>query len=164
MYRHLVTVKVGVEGGANQRVQLNRLAFDQDRLEGLDAQTVQRRRTVEHDRVFLDHLFQNVPHHRRAGFDFLLGRLDGGRNAHGFQARKDEGFEQFERHQLGQAALMKLERRAHHDDGAARVIDPLAQQVLAETTALALDHVGQRFERALVGAGHGLAATTVVEQ
>jgi hypothetical protein len=60
---HLVAVEVGVERRANQRVQLDRLAFDQDRLEGLDAQTVQRRRTVQHDRVFLDDFFQDVPHH-----------------------------------------------------------------------------------------------------
>jgi hypothetical protein len=36
---------------AHQRVQLDGLAFDQDRLERLDAQTVQRGRTVQHDRV-----------------------------------------------------------------------------------------------------------------
>jgi hypothetical protein len=39
---HLVAVEVGVERRADQRVQLDRLAFDQDRLEGLDAQAVQR--------------------------------------------------------------------------------------------------------------------------
>jgi hypothetical protein len=65
---------------------------------------------------------------------------------------------------LGRAALVQLERRAHHDDRAARVVDALAQQVLAEAPALALDHVGQRLQRALVGAGHGLAAAAVVQQ
>ena len=35
--RHLVAVEVGVEGGADQRVQLDRLALDEDRLEGLNA-------------------------------------------------------------------------------------------------------------------------------
>ncbi len=34
---HLVTVKVSVEGGGHQRVQLDGLALDQFRLEGLDA-------------------------------------------------------------------------------------------------------------------------------
>ena len=161
---HLVAVEVGVEGRADQRVQLDRLAFDQDRLERLDAQAVQRRRAVQHHRVLLDHLFQDVPHHRRAGFDFLLRRLDGGGDAHGFQAREDERLEQLQRHQLGQAALVQLERRADHDDRTARVVDALAQQVLAEAAALALDHVGQRLQRALVGAGHRLAAAAVVQQ
>ena len=41
MNRHLVTVEVGVEGRADQRVQLDGLALDQHRLERLDAETVQ---------------------------------------------------------------------------------------------------------------------------
>ncbi len=51
-----------------------------------------------------------------------------------------------------------------HDHRAARVVDALAEQVLAEAPALALDHVGERLERALVGARHRLAAPAVVEQ
>ncbi|CFW85983.1 Uncharacterised protein [Bordetella pertussis] len=164
VHGHLVAVEVGVEGGADQRVQLDGLAFDQHRLERLDAQAVQRRRTVEHDRVLADHLFEDVPHHRLLALDQLLGSLDGRGQAHHLQAIEDERLEQLERHQLGQAALVQLELRAHHDDRTARVVDALAQQVLAETTALALDHVGQRLELALVGAGHGLAAAAVVEQ
>jgi hypothetical protein len=58
---HLVTVEVGVEGRADERVQLDRLAFDQDRLERLDAQTVQRRRAVQQDRVFADDFIQDIP-------------------------------------------------------------------------------------------------------
>jgi hypothetical protein len=64
VHGHLVAVEVGVERHADQRVQLNRLAFDQHRLESLDAETVQRRRTVQHDRMFADHLFEDVPHFR----------------------------------------------------------------------------------------------------
>ena len=44
------------------------------------------------------------------------------------------------------------------------VIDALAEQVLPEAAALALDHVGERLQRTLVGARHRLAATAVVEQ
>jgi len=69
-----------------------------------------------------------------------------------------------QRHQLGQAALVQLQGRTDHDDRTARVVDALAQQVLAEAPALALDHVGQRLQRSLVGAGHRLAAAPVVEQ
>src|SRR5690606_12333931 len=46
VHGHLVTVKVGVVGSTDQRVQLNGLTFNQDRLERLDTQTVQRRCTV----------------------------------------------------------------------------------------------------------------------
>ena len=79
-------------------------------------------------------------------------------------SRIDERLEQLERHLLGQAALVQLELRADHDDRAARVVDALAEQVLAEAALLALEHVGQRLQRPLVGAGDDAAAAAVVEQ
>ncbi len=164
MNGHLVTVEVGVERRADERVQLDCLAFDQHRLERLDTETVQRRRTVQHHRVLADHLFEDVPHHRRLVLDLLLRSLDGRSYPHHFQLVEDERLEQLERHQLRQAALVQLQRRADHDDRTARVVDALAQQVLTETTALALDHVSERLQRTLVRARHRLAATTVVEQ
>src|SRR6476469_5347577 len=51
VHGHLVAVEVRVERGADQRVDLDGLALDQLRLEGLDAQAVQRRRAVEQHRV-----------------------------------------------------------------------------------------------------------------
>ena len=59
---------------------------------------------------------------------------------------------------------MQLERRTDDDDRTARVVDALAQQVLAEAAALALDHVGQRLQRALVRSRHRLATAAVVQQ
>ncbi len=59
---------------------------------------------------------------------------------------------------------MQAQLRAHHDDRAARVVDALAQQVLAEAALLALEHVGQRLERALAATADRLAAAPVVEQ
>ena len=60
MNSHLVAVEVGVEGGADQGVQLDGTALDQDRLESLDAQTVQCRCTVQQDGVALDDGLQRV--------------------------------------------------------------------------------------------------------
>jgi hypothetical protein len=37
VHGHLVAVKIGVERGANQRVKLDRLAFDQHWLKGLNS-------------------------------------------------------------------------------------------------------------------------------
>jgi hypothetical protein len=68
------------------------------------------------------------------------------------QARVDERLEQLERHLLGQAALVQLEFRAGHDDRTAGIVDALAEQVLAEAALLALEHVGERLQRTLVGA------------
>ena len=64
VHRHLVAVEVGVERRADQRMQLDRLAFDQHRLERLDAEAVQRRRAVQHHRVLADHFLEDVPHDR----------------------------------------------------------------------------------------------------
>ena len=44
------------------------------------------------------------------------------------------------------------------------IVDALAEQVLAEAALLALQHVGERLQRTLVGAGDDAAAPAVVEQ
>ena len=77
VHGHLVAVEVGVEGRTNQRVKLDRLAFDQDRLERLDAQSVQRRRPVQQNRVLADHLVENIPNLGTLFFDQLLRLLHG---------------------------------------------------------------------------------------
>ena len=164
VHGHLVAVEVGVEGGADERMQLDRLAFDQHRLERLDAEPMQGRRAVEHDRVLADHLVEDVPDFGLLLLDQLLGLLDGRRQALGVEARIDERLEQFERHLLRQAALMQLELGADHDHRTAGIVDALAEQVLAEPALLALEHVGERLQRPLVGAGDDAPAPAVVEQ
>ena len=71
---HLVTVEVRVERGADERVDLDGLALDQLGLEGLDAEAVQRGRTVQQHRVLGDDLFEDVVHDRAAALDHPLGR------------------------------------------------------------------------------------------
>jgi hypothetical protein len=143
VHRHLVTVEVGVEGGADQRVQLDRLALDQHRLEGLDAEAVQRRRAVQQHRMLADDLLQDVPDLGTLLLDHALGGLDGGRHAVELELRVDEGLEELERHLLRQAALVQLELGTDDDHRAAGVVDALAQQVLPEAALLALQHVGK---------------------
>ena len=152
VHGHLVAVEVGVERRADQRVQLDRLALDQHRLERLDAEAVQRRRAVQENRVLLDDLFEDVPDLGPLLLDQLLGALDRGDEAALFELVVDERLEQLERHLLRQAALVQLELGTDDDDRTARVVDALAEQVLAEPALLALEHVGQRLERPLVRA------------
>ena len=161
---HLVAIEIGVEGGADQRVELDRLALDQHGLEGLDAQAVKGGGAVEHDGMLADDLLEDVPHLRTLLFHHPLGGFDGGGVAVFLQLGVDERLEQLERHLLRQAALVQLEFGADDDDRAAGVVDALAEQVLAEAALLALEHVGQRLQRALVGPGDGAAAAAVVEQ
>ena len=161
---HLVAVEVGVERRADERMDLQCLALDQHRLEGLDAEAVQRGCTVQEHRVLLDDVFEDVPHLRATTLDHALGGLDVLRQLEVDETLHDERLEQLERHQLRQAALVQAQRRAGHDDRTARVVDALAEQVLTEPTLLALEHVGQRLERTVARPGHRPATATVVEQ
>lgn len=74
------------------------------------------------------------------------------------------GLKSLQRHLLGQTALVQLQLRADDDDRTARVVDTLAEQVLAETTLLALEHVAQGLQRAVAGTRDRTSTTTVVEQ
>ena len=161
---HLIAVEVGVERGAGQRMQLDGLAFDQHGLEGLNSQTVQRGSAVQQNGVILDDFFEDVPHHRVLLLDQFLGLLDGGAMAALFQAMIDERLEQLQRHLLGKSALVQLQFGTDHDDGAAGVIDALAEQVLTETALLAFERIGERLERAVVRAAQHAATAAVIEQ
>ena len=62
MHRHLVAVEVRVEGVADERMYLDRLALDEHGLERLNAEPVQRRCSVQEHWVLRDDLFEHVPH------------------------------------------------------------------------------------------------------
>ncbi len=143
MDSHLVAIEVGVECGAGQRMELDGLALDQNRLEGLDAQTVQGGCTVEHDGVLLDDILEDVPDHRVCLLDELLCVLDVLGDAPLLQLLHDEGLEELEGHDLRDAALIDLHLRADDDNGTAGVVDTLAEQVLTEASVLTLEHVRQ---------------------
>src|SRR5207244_10367512 len=143
-------------------VDLDGLALNQDRLEGLDAEAVERRRTIQEYRGLLEDGVEDVPHLRPLLLDVLLGGLDGRRDAALLELAEDERLEQLERHLLGEPALVELEVRADHDDRAPGVVHPLAEQVLAEASLLALERVGQRLQGAVVGARDDAAARAVV--
>src|SRR5262245_21814913 len=162
--RHLVAVEVGVERGAHQRMDLDRLALDEHGLERLDPEAVQRRGPVQQHRVLLDDLLEHVPDLRTGALDHALGALDVLRQRLVHQPLHHERLEQLQRHLLGQAALVQAELRADHDDRAARVVHALAEQVLPEPALLALEHVAERLQRAVAGPGDGAAAPAVVEQ
>jgi len=140
---HLVTVEVGVEGRANQGVQLDGPTIDKLGLEGLDAETVQGGSPVEQDRVTFDHLLKHLHHLIIGALNQLFGGLDVVDDVLPDQAMDHEGLEQLDRHLLGQSALVHLELGAHHDHRAAGVINPFAEQVLTEAALFALNDVAE---------------------
>ena len=162
--RHLVAVEVGVERRADQRVNLDGLAFDQHRLESLNAEAVKRRSAVQQYRVILDDFFKDVPDDRFLLLHHFLRLLDGGDVAGLFEPVIDKRLEQFESHLLGQTALVQLEFGTDHDDGTSGVVNALAEQVLTEASLLAFQRVGQRLQRTVVGATQHAATASVVEQ
>ena len=164
VHGHLVAVEVGVVSGADQRVNLDGAAFHQHRLEGLDAQPVQRGRAVEQHRMLLDDFLQDVPHLGADPLHHALGALDVVGQALVHQPLHDEGLEELQGHLLGQAALVQLQLRPDDDDRTARVVHALAQQVLAEPALLALEHVAQGLQRPVARTGHRPAAAAVVDE
>src|SRR5712675_3456778 len=114
--------------------------------------------------MFANNVFENVPHYRLLLLDHFLGLLDSGAMSLRFQLVIDERLEKLERHLLRQTALIELEFRADHDNGAAGVVHALAEQVLAEAALLALERIGQRLERTIVGSAENAAAAAVVKQ
>ena len=161
---HLVAVKVGVISGTGQRMQLQGAALYQHRLKGLNTQPMQGRSAVQQNRMALDDNFQRVPNLGLRPLHRFSGGLDiaGGAGFH--QTLHDKGLEQLQRHFLRQAALVHFQLRAYHDNGTAGIVHALAQQVLAETPLLTLQHIGKGFQRAVVGAGYRAAAAAVVDQ
>ena len=164
MHGHLVAVEVGVEGVADEGVYLDGLAVHEDGLERLDAESVQSGCAVEQHGMLANDVFERVPHFGSHLVDHALGGLDIARIAALHQRLHDEGLEELQRHLLGQPALVQLEVRPNDDNRAARVVDAFAEEVLSEAALLALEHVGEGLERAVVGADHGSGAPSVVDE
>src|SRR6266513_2671166 len=100
---------------------------------------------------------ENVPNLRRLALDHFLRAAHGVDVAEIFQPANDERLEQNERHLLRQTALMQFEFGADDNDRSARIIDAFAEQILTETSAFALEHVAQRFQRTISRAGDSAA-------
>ena len=137
MDSHLVAVEVRVKGGANQRMDLNSSAVNQDDFKCLDTEAVQGRSAVEKDGSFFDHFFQNVIDFRFRPFHLTASALDIMGQPLFDQAAHDKWFEQFQCHPARQTALVQLKFRPDDDNGTAAVINTFAEQVLAETSLFA---------------------------
>ena len=162
--RHLVAVKVGVESRTGQGVQLNGLSLNQFGLERLDTQAVQRRSPVQQDRMALHDVLQDVPNYRLALVNDFLSRLNRFHDSALDQLANNKRLEQFSRHVLGKTAFVQLQFRSNNDNRTRRVVYPLTQKVLAETTLLAFQAVGQRLQCAVALCLNSAGLAGVVKQ
>ena len=150
VHGHLVTVEVRIESLADQRVNKDCITLDQYRLESLDSHTVKSRRTVQHHRVTLSHLFENVPNLIVLALQHLLRALDGIGITEFLEPANNERLEKLQSDLLGQSTLVQLQLRANRNNGTGGVVHALTKEILTETSLLALDHVGQGLERTVV--------------
>src|SRR4030042_1378201 len=113
-------------------------------------QRSQRGSAVEQDGVLADAFLQIIPDLGPFLFVPFPGDLDARDQALFFQLMENERLKKLQSHFLGQAGLVELELRSDHDDGAPRVVDALAQKVLAEADLLAAEGFAQGLERPAV--------------
>ena len=135
---HLVTIEVSVEGCTCQWVQLNSLTFDHLRLESLDTKTVKSRSTVEHNRMTLHHILENIPDYWLTTINNLLGALYSLHNTTFYELADNEWLIKLGSHQLRKTTFTHLQLRTYNDYRSSRIVDTLTQQVLTETTLLTL--------------------------
>ena len=105
---HLVAVEVSVERGTNKRMKLNGLTFYQDRFKSLDTQPVQRRSTVQHNRMLFNYILQYIPNLRLELLHHLLCVLDIVSGAIGNKLLHNERLKQLNSHFLWQTTLINL--------------------------------------------------------
>ena len=114
---HLVTVKVGIVGFTDQRVQAKSFTIDQNWLKGLDTQTVKGRCAVKEHWVFFDNIFQDIPdaliatlYHSLSGFHILC-IVTGNNFPH------DKRLEELNRHFTWHTTLIHFQCRTNSDNG-----------------------------------------------
>ena len=112
---HLVTIEVGIERSTSQRVQLDSFTFNHVRLESLNTQTVQSRRTVQQYRMTFHYMFQDIPNHRFLAVYNLLCRFYSLHDTTFYQLTDDKRFVKFCSHQLRNTTFTHLQFRTNDD-------------------------------------------------
>ncbi|CDB20738.1 predicted protein [Blautia sp. CAG:52] len=164
MDSHLVTIEIGIERGTNQRMQLDRFTFYQDRFKCLNTQTMQCRSTVQHNRMLFDNVFQYIPYFRLYFLDHFLCIFNVMSGSVCNQFFHNERFKQLDCHLFRQTTLINLQFRSNDDYGTSGVVNSFTQQVLTETSGFTFQHIGQRFQSSVTRSGYRTATATVIDQ
>ncbi len=93
------------------------------------------------------HVLQDVPYHGFLAVNNLFGRFHGLDDAALQELADYERLIKFGRHVFGEAAFMHFQFGTYNDYRTCGVVHTLTEKVLAETALLALERVGERFER-----------------
>jgi len=164
MNSHLISVKISVESGTDQRMNLQGFTLHQNRLEGLYAQTMQGGCPVEKHTVILDNLLEDIPYLGHSTFYHFLGTLDRLNIPFLCQFLDDKWFEEFQCHIFGKTALMESEIWPNDDDTPSRVVHTLAEEILTETALLPSQEIRQALERTVTISPNRPRTPTVVDK
>ena len=99
---------------------------------------MQGRGTVQHNRVALDDILEDVPYLRIQTVNHLLRILNVVGLTRLYQLLHHERLKQLEGHLLRNTALIDLQLRSYDDNRTSGVIYSLTEQVLTETSLLTL--------------------------
>ena len=127
-------------------MQLDCLALDHLRLEGLDTQSVKGRCTVQEHGVTLHYVLQDVPDNGILAIYNLLCALYGLYDTALDQFPDDERFVKLCCHELRQTALVHIEFRTYNDNGTGRIVYTFTEEVLTEASLLTLEAVRKALE------------------
>ncbi len=128
-------------------MQLDGLTIYQDRIKGLNTETVKRRCTVEKHRVLPDHIIEDGPDCIGLFFNKALRLLDIVDNAILDQLLHDKGLVEFKGHFRRKTTLVHPQFWSYDNNRTTGVVDTLTEQVLPETALLALKHVRKALQR-----------------
>src|SRR5207237_9462845 len=76
----------------------------------------------------------------------------------------DKRLKEFQRHFLGQTALMKLKLGSYHDHASAGVVHALTKQILPESALLSFKNIGKGLERPVAGAHNHFTASSIFKK
>ncbi len=111
----------------------------------------------------LHHILQDIPHNGFLAIDNLLGTLYRLDNATLNELADDKRFVELGSHILGDTALTHVEFGTDHDNRTSRVVNTLTEQVLTESSLLALEAVAKRLEGSVGIALDGTRLARVVK-
>ena len=118
MHCHLVAIKVSIKSTADQWMQADGVPLDEPRLEGLNAQAMQGRGTIEQHHLFMHAFGKQVPHQRVAPLDEPFGMAWAVGEMAIDQLTYHKGLEEFECQMLWQSTFMQLQIQANTNDTA----------------------------------------------
>ena len=141
MHRHLVSVKIGIEGCTTKWMQTNRLTFDQNWTERLDTKSVKCWRTVQKNVFSVNHLVEHIPNFFISIFDDFFSALHIERIFSFNQFSNHKWFEKRQCHFFRKTTLIHFEFWTNDDHRTTRIIHAFSEQILTETTLFTLENI-----------------------